>query len=77
MEINRLKISKKVLETLEILAKRRKTTIEKVLADAISTELYMDNKLREGFTILVQDPDTQQSWRIIFTHMSEPDQMHY
>lgn len=74
----KLKISKRVIEALEILAKRRKCTLEKALSDAVSTELDMDNKLQEGYIILAQEPDPNNEgacYRIIFTHMSDADQM--
>lgn len=77
MSVQKITIPRKVLETMEALAKRRNCTIEKVLSDAVSTELHFDNKLREGYTILTQDPDTNETWRVVFTHMSDPDQMHY
>jgi len=68
----KLKISKKVLESLEVLAKRRNQSVEKVLSDAVSTEAYLDAKLNEGFHILAQDPDTDEFWQIKFTHLSSP-----
>jgi len=66
----KLRIPKKVLESLEILAKRRNQSIEKVLSDAVSTEAYIDSKLSEGFHILAQDPTTDEFWQIKFTHLS-------
>jgi len=67
----RLKVSKKVLEALEMLAKRRGHTIEKVLSDAVSTETYLDAKLLEGFHIFAQDPGTEEAFRVIFTHCND------
>ena len=69
----KLKISKKVIESLEILAKRRNQSVEKVLSDAVSTEAYIDTKLNEGFHILAQDPETDEFWRIQFTHLTSPE----
>lgn len=71
----KFKIPKKVLETLELLAKRRGHTIEKVLSDAVSTEAYLDAKLSEGFHIFAQDPGTDEAFRVIFTHLSDAEQM--
>ena len=68
----KLKISKKVLQSLEILAKRRNQSIEKVLSDAVSTEAYLDSKLNEGFKILAQDPTNNEFWNICFTHITSP-----
>jgi len=69
----KLRIPKKVIESLEILAKRRKCTLEKVLSDAVSTEAYLDAKLSEGFHILAQDPTNNDLWRVHFTHLTNPE----
>jgi hypothetical protein len=65
----KLRIPKKAMESLEILAKKRNHSLEKIITDAISTEAYLDAKLNEGFHILAQDPITDEFWRIRFSHI--------
>jgi len=72
----RLKISKKSFDALQKLAELRKHTLEETLNHAINTEVYMDEKLRDGCVILAQDKDNQV-WKVIFTHMKEGDQLYY
>lgn len=64
----KLKIKKSTLLALQKLAMKRDHTIERVLKDAINTEVYMDRRLRDGGTILCQDIEGEV-WKVVFSHM--------
>lgn len=67
--LKRLKIPRPTFSALEDLASKRGTTVDRVLIDAVNTEVYLDDKLDKGYLIVAQDPETEESWKIIFSHM--------
>lgn len=65
----KITIPKGTLRALEALAKKRNTTIGEVLRQAVNTEVYMDKQIERGYTILAQDPDSEEVWKVVFTHL--------
>jgi len=81
MTEERLQISIEVLQALKDLAAKRNHSLRRTLEHCINTELYMDKQLKDGRTILVQDPADEQScnqcgyhgaatYKIVFSHMN-------
>lgn len=68
MKQQSVKIAPKVLQALEALSKKRNQSLSETLRHAINTEVYMDEQLQKGSTILCQDQEGEV-WKVIFTHM--------
>jgi len=68
----RLKLKRKALIELQKLAERRGHTLEETLNHAINSEVYLDQRLRDGGTILCQDSEGEL-WRVVFSHMKTED----
>jgi len=64
----KIKMKKSTLIALQKLAMRRGHTLEETLQHAASTEVYMDERLRDGCSILCQDQE-ENLWRVVFSHM--------
>jgi len=64
----KLKIPKKVLETLQDLADQRGQTLEETLRHSIATESYFNSQLEKGNKILIQDSQGE-IWKVVFSHL--------
>jgi hypothetical protein len=59
-------LSDEVLETLRDLAARDNVTVTETLRRAISTFKLLEDAQREGKSILLRDPETKETERLIF-----------
>jgi hypothetical protein len=67
-EIRLRKIPKAVIVALQDLADSRGCSMEKVLQDAINTEVYINEQLENGCEIFCKDSDGKTR-RVVFTHV--------
>jgi hypothetical protein len=67
-EVRLKRIPVGVIHALQDLADKRGCSMEKVLQDAVNTEIYMNEQLEKGSQILCKDTDGKTR-RVVFTHM--------
>lgn len=56
-----------VVEALKDVAKREDVTMTEVTRRAISIFKFLDDAQRSGKSVLVRDPETKETERIVFT----------
>ena len=59
-------LSDEVLDALHELAARDNVTMTEALRRAISTLKFLQDSQREGKSVLLRDPDTKETERLIF-----------
>lgn len=59
-------LSNEVLDALHELAARDNVTMTEALRRAISTLKFLQDSQREGKSVLLRDPDTKETERLIF-----------
>jgi hypothetical protein len=59
-------LSNEVLGALREMAERHGVTMTEVLRRAISTQAFIEDVQREGKVLLVRDPTTRETERIVF-----------
>ena len=77
----RITISKNAFVSLHRLAEKRGISLQRVLEDCVSTEVYMDRQLAQDKIVLIQDPNdiyicadcgynSGAVYKVVFTHMN-------
>jgi predicted transcriptional regulator len=59
-------LSEEVLQALREMAQRDNVTMTEALRRSISTQKFLDDELRAGKRILIEDPETKETQRVVF-----------
>ena len=59
-------LSLEVLDALKEMAERDNVTMTEALRRSISTQKFLDDTLRSGKYILIEDPETHDLQRVVF-----------
>jgi hypothetical protein len=59
-------LSDEVLQALRDMAQRDNVTMTEALRRSISTQKFLDDELRAGKVILIEDPETREKQRVVF-----------